>query len=201
MLFYPEVARQIRTAQPGRLILAGHPRATITVLPALMTGLLVEQPGVHVKLLSCNSDVIGQLLPSESYAIDIAELPSDDAVVRLSRFHVRCVAILPSAHPLACYPTPAFAVARTLQTSARVAAAFAQDGAERSPVVEPGYFASVCSLVASGADRFVIDPLSQAPFGTWVSSPLPFDPGTYCETVPARPRAVDFNARLFLSPL
>jgi DNA-binding transcriptional LysR family regulator len=168
-----EAARQIRTAQ-GRLIIASHPSAAISVLPVLISAFVAERPGVHVRLLSRNSDVIGRLLPSESYDVGIAELPVDDAVVRLTRFRVRCVAILSSTHPLACCPTlspatlsgqPAVALARTLQTSARVALA------EWSPVVEAEYFASVCGLVASGAGWSVVDRCRQRPFSTWASSP------------------------------
>src|SRR5262249_1001151 len=90
-----EAARQIRTAQAGWLIIAGHPSAAISVLPALISAFVAERPGVHVRLLSRNSDVIGRLLPSESYDVGIAELPVDDAVVRLTRFRVRCVAFCP----------------------------------------------------------------------------------------------------------
>jgi DNA-binding transcriptional LysR family regulator len=99
-----EAARQIRTAQAGRLIIASHPGAAISIPPVLISAFVAERSGVHVRVLSRNSDVIGRLLPSESYDVGIAELPVDNAVV-LTRFRVRCVAILSSTHPLACCPT------------------------------------------------------------------------------------------------
>ena len=188
-----EAARQIRTAQAGRLVIASHPSAAISVLPALISAFVAERPGVHVRLLSPNADVIGRLLPSESHDIGIAELPVDDAVVRLTRFRVRCVAILPSTHPLACYPTlspvmlsgqPAVALARTLQTSARVALAFAEAGAEWSPVVEAEYFASVCGLVASGAGWSLVDPLSAGTFRHLGLITRPFEPAVYTRSAP-----------------
>src|SRR5215813_4116969 len=205
-----EAARQIRTAQAGRLIIAGHPSAAISVLPALISAFVAERPGVHVRLLSRNSD--GRLLPSESYDVGIAELPVDDAVVRLTRFRVRCVAILPSTHPLACYPTlspptlsgqPAVALARTLQTSARVALAFAEAGAEWSPVVEAEYFASVCGLVASGAGWSVVDPLSANTFQHLGLVTRPFEPAIYYEigAFCASHREPSILAQSFLSML
>jgi len=205
-----EAARQIRTAQAGRLIIAGHPSAAISVLPALISAFVAERPGVHVRLLSRNSD--GRLLPSESYDVGIAELPVDDAVVRLTRFRVRCVAILPSTHPLACYPTlspptlsgqPAVALARTLQTSARVALAFAEAGAEWSPVVEAEYFASLCGLVASGAGWSVVDPLSANTFQHLGLVTRPFEPAIYYEigAFCARHREPSILAQSFLSML
>ena len=205
-----EAARQIRTAQAGRLIIAGHPSAAISVLPALISAFVAERPGVHVRLLSRNSD--GRLLPSESYDVGIAELPVDDAVVRLTRFRVRCVAILPSTHPLACYPTlspptlsgqPAVALARTLQTSARVALAFAEAGAEWLPVVEAEYFASVCGLVASGAGWSVVDPLSANTFQHLGLVTRPFEPAIYDEigAFCARHREPSILAQSFLSML
>jgi DNA-binding transcriptional LysR family regulator len=207
-----EAARQIRTAQAGRLIIASHPSAAISLLPALISGFVAERPGVHVRLLSRSSDVIGRLLPSESYDIGIAELPVDEAVVRLTRFRVRCVAILPSTHALASYPTlspvalsgqPAVALARTLQTSARVALAFAEVGAEWVPVVEAEYSASVCGLVASGAGWSVVDPLSASTFRHLGLVTRPFEPAVYYEigAFCARNRNPSILAQSFLSML
>ena len=81
-----QAAEQIRTAQTGRLVIASHPSAAISLLPSLVSTFLAERPGVLVRLLSRNSDVISQLLPTESYDIGIAELPIDETAVRLSRF-------------------------------------------------------------------------------------------------------------------
>ena len=58
-----------------------------------------------VRLLSRNSDVIGRLLPTESYDIGIAELPIDETAVRFTRFRMRCVAILPPGHKLGARAT------------------------------------------------------------------------------------------------
>ena len=207
-----EAARQIRTAQAGRLIIASHPSAAISLLPGLVSAFVAERPSVHVRLLSRNSDLIGRLLPSESYDIGIAELPVDDAAVRLTRFRLRCVAILPATHPLVCRPTlspqalsrqPAVALTRTLQTSARVALAFAEAGAQWSPVVEAEYFASVCGLVASGTGWSVVDPFSASTFRHLGLVARPFEPAIYYEigAFCARDREPSVLAQSFLSML
>ena len=73
-----QAAEHIRTAQTGRLIIASHPSAAISLLPGLVSAFLAERPGVLVRLLSRSSDVISRLLPTESYDIGIAELPVDE---------------------------------------------------------------------------------------------------------------------------
>ena len=92
LLFYAEASRvlgevdrlqtataQIREGQSGRLVIASHPSAAISLLPDLVAQFLVERPGVSVRLISRHSDVVSQLLPSESFDIGIAELPIDES--------------------------------------------------------------------------------------------------------------------------
>src|SRR5262249_22286728 len=186
MLFYAEAdraltgmdrltqaAEQIRTAHVGRLVIASHPSAAISLLPPLIAAFLAERPGVLVRLVSRNSDVISRLLPNESYDIGIAELPVDATAVRMMRFRTRCVVVLHAAHALAARKAlspvllsghPAVAPARTLQTSVQIVKAFTDEGAEWNPVVEAEYFATVCGLVASGAGWSIVDPLSAETF-------------------------------------
>ena len=74
-----QAAEQIRTAQMGRLVIASHPSAAISLLPPDHLGLLGGAAAAcSVRLLSRNSDVISRLLPTESYDIGIAELPVDE---------------------------------------------------------------------------------------------------------------------------
>jgi len=180
-----QAAQQIRTAQLGRLVIASHPSAAISLLPSLISAFLAERPGVLVRLVSRNSDVISRLLPSESYDIGIAELPVDESAVRLTRFRLRCVAILPPGHPLDARkrvtpallaPHPVVALAPSLQTSARLRSAFANAGVEFCPIAEAEYFASLCGLVASGAGWSLVDPLSAQTFRHLGLSVRPFEP-------------------------
>jgi DNA-binding transcriptional LysR family regulator len=207
-----QAAEQIRTAQTGRLVIASHPSAAISLLPSLVSTFLAERPGVVVRLLSRNSDVISQLLPTESYDIGIAELPIDETAVRMSRFRMRCVAILPAAHELRARKvlTPAIlsghsvvAPSRTLQTSVRVLKAFADASADWAPIAEAEYFASICGLVASGAGWSIVDPLSAQTFKHLGLVVREFEPtvhyeiGVFC----AREREPSILAQSFLAVL
>ena len=94
-------------------------------------------------------------------------------------------------------------LARTLQTSVRVLKAFADAGAEWSPVAEAEYFASVCGLVASGAGWSIVDPLSAQTFQHLGLVVRDFEPaihyeiGAFC----AREREPSILAQSFLAML
>jgi DNA-binding transcriptional LysR family regulator len=162
--------------------------------------------------LSRNSDVISRLLPTESYDIGIAELPIDESAVRLSRFRMRCVAILPVGHKLGTRKVltpallsgcPVVALSRTLQTSVRVLKAFADAGADWSPIAEAEYFASVCGLVASGAGWSIVDPLSARTFEQLGLLIRDFEPAIHYEigVFSAREREPSILAQSFVSAL
>ena len=185
-----QAALQIRTAQVGRLVIASHPSAAISLLPPIISAFLAARPGVLVRLVSRNSDVISRLLPSESYDIGIAELPVDESAVQVTRFRLRCVAVLPPGHPLEARkrlfpallaPHPVVALAPTLQTALRLKTTFAEAGAEFSPVAEAEYFATLCGLVASGAGWSLVDPLSAQTFRHLGLTVRPFDPAIIYE--------------------
>jgi len=207
-----QAAEQIRTAQVGRLVIASHPSAAISLLPPIISTFLAARPGVLVRLVSRNSDVISRLLPSESYDIGIAELPVDDNAVRVTRFRLRCVAVLPPGHPLEARkrlfpallaPHPVVALAPTLQTALRLKTTFAEAGAEFSPVAEAEYFATLCGLVASGAGWSLVDPLSARTFHHLGLTVRPFDPAIYYEigAFSAREREPSILAQAFLTLL
>ena len=97
----PRPPRRSARARSGRLVIASHPAAAISMLPPLVADFVAERPGVSVRLVSRHSDVVSQLLPTEGYDLGIAELPVDETAVRLVRYQMRCVAILPPRHALA----------------------------------------------------------------------------------------------------
>ena len=172
LLFYAEATRvlgevdrlaattaQIREGQSGRLVIASHPAAAISMLPPLVAAFVAERPGVSVRLVSRHSDVVSQLLPTEGYDLGIAELPVDETAVRLVRYQMRCVAILPPRHALASRKllTPALlsgqpmiAPARSPQMLSRVYGTFAGADAQINAVVEAEFFAS---LLRAGRGR------------------------------------------------
>jgi DNA-binding transcriptional LysR family regulator len=186
MLFYTEASRvlgefdrlasttaQIREGQSGRLVIASHPAAAISILPPLIAAFVAERPGVSVRLVSRHSDVVSQLLPTEGYDIGIAELPVDETDVKVVRYQMRCVVILPPRHPLASRKllTPALlsgqpmvAPARSPQMLGRVYGTFAGAAAQINAVVEAEFFASCCALVAAGTGWSLVDPLSAQSF-------------------------------------
>lgn len=198
MLFYTEAARvlgeverlqaatsQIREGQAGRLIIASHPWAATALLPGIVASILSRRPGVEVRMLTRHSDVISQLLPTESFEIGIAELPVEAASLKVFRYQMRCVAILPVGHPLAGRRVltpkllsgyPMVASARPLQISTRIQAAFAEAGAHLKAVVEAELFASICSMVAAGVGWSIVDPISAQRFVHAGLVVRPFEP-------------------------
>jgi len=203
LLFYTEATRvlgevdrlaattaQIREGQSGRLVIASHPAAAISMLPPLVAAFVAERPGVSVRLVSRHSDVVSQLLPTEGYDLGIAELPVDETAVRLMRFQMRCVAILPPRHALASRKllTPALlsgqpmiAPARSPQMLSRVYGTFAGADAQIKAVVEAEFFASCCALVAAGTGWSLVDPLSAQSFSHLGIVARPFEPAVIYE--------------------
>lgn len=203
ILFYAEATRvlgevdrlqaataQIREGQAGRLSIASHPWAAISLLPKLVADFLAQRPGVSVRLISRHSDVVSQLLPSESFDIGIAELPIEETSVKLARYQMRCVVVLPPRHPLAARKVltpkllsglPMVAPARSLQLPPKLIAAFASAGAQLNSVVEAEFLASLCGLVAAGTGWALVDPLSAESFGHLGLVARPFEPAILYE--------------------
>jgi DNA-binding transcriptional LysR family regulator len=203
MLFYAEASRvlgevdrlatttaQIREGQSGRLVIASHPSAAISLLPALVADFVAERPGVSVRLVSRHSDVVSQLLPSESFDLGIAELPIDEADVSVSKYQMRCVVVLPPRHALTSRKVltpqllsgqPMIAPARSPQMLGRLHGAFAQAGTQVNAVVEAEFFASCCALVAAGTGWSLVDPLSAHSLSTLGLVVRPFEPAVLYE--------------------
>ena len=198
VLFYAEASRvlgevdrlqaatvQIREGQSGRLVIASHPSAAISLLPPLVSAFVAERPGVAVRMISRHSDVVSQLLPSESFDIGIAELPIDESQVEVRRYGMRCVAILPPRHALtsrrvltpqllAEYPT--VMPARSHQVPNRIHGVFSAAGVQLNGVVEAEFFATLCGLVAAGTGWSIVDPLSAQSFTHLGLVARPFEP-------------------------
>ena len=181
---------QIREGQSAGLAIASHPWAAISLLPRLVSEFLRERPGVSVQLISRHSDVVSQLLPSESFDIGIAELPIDEASVTVARHQMRCVVILPPRHPLAAHKLltpkllsghPMVAPARSLQLPPKLNAAFAAAGGQLNAVVEAEFLASLCGLVAAGTGWSLVDPLSAENFSHLGLVARPFEPAILYE--------------------
>lgn len=203
LLFYAEASRalgefdrlqrataQIRDGRAGHLTIASHPWAAISLLPEAVAAFVAERPGVSVRLISRQSDVVSQLLPSESFDIGIAQLPIDEASVTVTRHRMRCVVLLPNAHALARRKVltprllsglPSVSPTPSLQLPARLAAAFAAEGAILNTVVEAEFLATLCGLVAAGTGWALVDPLSATSFRHLDLVCRPFEPAVHYE--------------------
>jgi DNA-binding transcriptional LysR family regulator len=164
-------AEQIRSATAGRLVVASHPSAAISLLPPVVSAFVSERPGVLVRLVTRASDVVSRLLPSETFEIGIAEPPIDSVLFAVKRFRFRCVAVLPKGHRLARRSTitphdlsgePFVATWRASLTYQRTKEVFAAAGADLAIAAETEFFASALGLVAGGAGVAIVDPLSAA---------------------------------------
>ena len=166
-----------------------------------------------MRLLSRNSDVISRLLPSESYDIGIAELPIDETAVRLTRFRMRCVAILPpgmSSHaarsltPALLSGRPVVAPSRTLQTSVRVTEGLRRRRARNGrPSPKPNTSPACAGWLATGAGWSIVDPLSAETFKHLGLVVRDFEPAIHYEigAFSARDREPSILAQSFLSML
>ncbi len=203
MLFYAEASRvlgevdrlaaataQIRGGQAGKLVIASHPSAAISLLPNLVAEFVAGRPDVAVRLISRHSDVVSQLLPTESFDLGIAELPIDETAIRLFKYQMRCVAILPPRHtlvsrkvltPQLLAPYPMVAPSRSLQVPARLFGVFGEAAAPLNAVVEAEFFATLCALVAAGTGWSLVDPLSAQSFAHLGLVVRPFEPAILYE--------------------
>ena len=146
---------------------------------------------MSVRLISRHSDVVSQLLPSESFDIGIAELPIDETSVTVSSYQMRCVVVLPPRHPLAARKllTPALlsgqpmvAPVRSLQMPPKLHATFAAAGAQLNAVVEAEFYRQPAArLVAAGTGWSLVDPLSAESFSHLGLVARPFEPAILYE--------------------
>jgi DNA-binding transcriptional LysR family regulator len=184
-----QAAENIRKGSLGRLAIASHPSAGISLLPALVARFLKDHEGVAVRLITRNSDVVRSLFPSQLYDIGLAELPIDYQGLKTVKYRVPCVAVLPTGHALEAQEVitprmlsglPFFAVSRDRPTHHVIARVFADAGAEFNLVGEAELFASICAVVASEGAVSVIDPWTADSFGAKVIV-RPFAPTIHYE--------------------
>ncbi len=184
------VAEHIRGGRTGRLTIASHPSAAISLLPEVIAGFVQDRPEVSVRLVTRDSHVVRSLLPSESFDIGIAEWPITDHEVKVSRFRLRCVAVLAPHHDLAgrdvlspahLSGVPFITTFRARLVHDRVRRAFAEAGCDWNVCAETEFFASACGLAASGAGVAIIDPYTAASFEKLGLVARPFEPTIFYE--------------------
>ena len=168
----------------GRLAIASHPSASIALLPKLVADFVIAHPDITVRLVTRNSDVVRALFPSQLYDIGIAELPIDYQSIQVTKYRLRCVAVLPKKHPLAAHAVitpgllsglPFFAISQERASHHAISAAFANARAELKLVGEAELFSTICATVAAGAAVSVVDPWTAEMFGREIVV-RPFEP-------------------------
>ncbi|WAP69851.1 LysR family transcriptional regulator [Jiella pelagia] len=202
------VAEAIREGRSGRLVLASHPSASISLLPPLVSRFTLQLPEIHVRMLNRTSEEVRSFFPAASIDIGIAELPVDIVGVKVRRYQIDCVAVLPRGHPAARHPVltpvelagvPFFAMPPERVISHRVKTAFAQAGVSLQTIAEVDFFSSICALVANGGGVSVVDIFSARMFEALGLEIRPFQPAIpyeigvlTSEDRPLSPLAKDF---------
>ena len=179
-----QAVENIRKGNFGQLVIASHPSAGISLLPDLIADFLLHRPGVAVRLITRNSEIVRSLFPSQIYDVGLAELPFDYQGIKTVKYRMPCVAVLPEGHALAAHKVitpkllsgqPFFAISRDRASHHLIAKAFADAGAELKLIGEAELFASICAVVAAGSAVSVIDPWTAASYGSGVVV-RPFEP-------------------------
>jgi DNA-binding transcriptional LysR family regulator len=172
-----QAAENIRKGSLGRLVIASHPSAGISLLPGLISAFLKSHAGVSVRLITRNSEIVRSLFPSQLYDIGLTELPIDYRDIKAVKYRLPCVAVLPRGHALEAQKviTPAmlsgfpfFAISRERSSHHAIARAFTDAGAVFNLVGEAELFASICAVVAADGVVSVIDPWTADSFGLGV---------------------------------
>jgi len=175
----------IRQAQAGRLVIASQPGAAISLLPKIAAEFLRERPGVTIRFVTRSSDTIKNLIPAEAFDLGLAEPPLDGSGLEVQRFRMRCLAVLPEAHPLAAQKVitprlldgqPFIAMFREHMTFHSVGRAFDEAGARWNVCAETEFFATACALAASGAGVCVVEPFAAADASARGTVVRPFEP-------------------------
>ncbi len=182
------IAESIRLGQAGRLVVASHPSASISLLPPLVARLTVALPDVSVKMINRTSEEVRALFPAATIDIGIAELPIDIAGVDVRRYHLDCVAIVPKGHALARLEAigpadlsgePFLSMPSERLIHHRIRAAFSDAGAYLNSVAEVDFFSSICAVVASGGGVSIVDRWSAEMF-----APLGFEVRPFYPAIP-----------------
>ncbi|MCX8997940.1 LysR family transcriptional regulator [Rhizobiaceae bacterium BDR2-2] len=179
------VAEGIREGKSGKLVIASHPSASISLVPVLMARFRRDHPETRIRLINRTSEEVRSFFPAASIDIGIAELPTDIGGVEVRKYALSCVAILPKGHPAAekaCLSPadlsgePFLAMPPERVISHRIREAFAAEGATLNAIGEVDFFSSICAMVAEGGGVSIVDSWSAAMFSALGLEVRPFEP-------------------------
>jgi DNA-binding transcriptional LysR family regulator len=178
-------AALLRDGQSGSLAIASHPMAGVSLLPAVVASFVKARPHVRVQLITRNSDVVRGMFPSRMHDIGICELPIDPSGLNVTRYRMRCAAILPKGHALSAHDVitpqllsgvPFIGMSREWSVYHLVANVFAEARAHLNVIATSEQFAIICNLVAHGAGVSIVDPATATQFGGSDLVVRPFEP-------------------------
>jgi DNA-binding transcriptional LysR family regulator len=176
---------EIRAGQVGSVTVAALPMASLTLLPPVVAAFARQRPRVTVQLFTRNSDIVRGMFPSRTHDIGIAEMPVDPSGLRVHRYRMDCVAVLPKDHALAAHKiltpelmsgVPFVGMSREWAAYHAITPVFAEAGARLNTVAVSELFAVCCALVASGVGVSIVDPATAEQFAHAGVAVRPFRP-------------------------
>lgn len=180
-----QAARDIRSGETETLVVAGHPSASISLLPEVVAQLRVRRPDARIVMLNRTSEEVAAAFEAGAVDIAVAEWPIHVQGVEIRRHAADCVAIVPAGHPLAEAPFigpaemaghPLVGMSERRLIGHRVRELFGEAGLDYAPAIESEFFAAICGLVAAGAGVAVVDAWSARTFASLGLVARPFRP-------------------------
>lgn len=181
-----QVAASIRSGGTESLVVASHPSASISILPAVVAQLLARRPDARIRMINRTSEEVRAIFEAGLPDIGIAEWPLHVPGGELTRYEVDCVAVLPAGHPAAAHravtpallaTAPFIAMPGTRLIGHRIRCAFNDAGVQYAPVAESEYFSTICAMVAAGCGVSVVDRWSAETFRASGVEVRAFEPG------------------------
>lgn len=180
-----QVAEGIREGTSGKLVVASHPSASISLVPVLAARFRLDHPDTFIRMISRTSEEVRGFFPAASIDIGIAELPIDIVGVDVKKYSLECRVVLPKGHPAArksrVTPSdlsgePFLAIPSERAISHHIREAFSADGATLKAIGEADFFSSICAMTAEGGCVSIVDSLSARMFSKLGLEVRPFDP-------------------------
>lgn len=190
-----EVAASIRSGGTESLVVASHPSASVSILPAVVAELLARRPDARIRMIHRTSEEVRAIFEAGVPDIGIAEWPMHIPGGELKRYEVDCVAVLPPGHPAAAHHVvtpevlagaPFIGMPGTRLIGHRIQCAFGDAGVSYAPVAESEYFSTICAMVAANCGVSVVDRWSAETFRASGLETRPFEPAIRYEIAVVR---------------
>lgn len=166
-------ALDIRSGLTESLTIAGHPSASISILPEVTASLMAAHPQARITMVNRSSEGVAAAFKAGAIDVAIAEWPVHIEGLDVRRYSAECVAIMPEGHDLAELDnvTPAdlsrfpfIGMSERRMIGQRVREIFIEAGESYEPACESEFFSSICELVRAGAGVSIIDAWSARTF-------------------------------------